>query len=143
MFSFSGPDELSRLTTLFGHYVKQNQWECAKVTVRQIHARAPAKARDLLRDVATRPSSSSAFVYMASQEMSSLCGEILTASLAQSGFEMALQSCKALCSREQTRVLDRLGPFFCHCWKLIMFFFYVQAEGACRYDGSVEKVDAG
>jgi hypothetical protein len=108
MFAINPSEEVNRLSTLFAHYVRINQWECAKVTVRQLHARVAGKAKELLRDVVLKPSSSPVLVHLASQEMTLLFGEDSLPANNQSAMEMTLQSCKALGSREQARVLDRL-----------------------------------
>jgi uncharacterized membrane protein YgcG len=104
---FANQGDESKLSTLFTHYCKLSQWECARLTARQLHVRSPQRAKELLREVASRSSSSPLLVHLAAHELH-LLGETFPANLvASSAFDMTLHSLKTLCSREQARVLDR------------------------------------
>ncbi len=107
MFAVSEGETLARLGALFAHYVKLGQWEAARATVRQVHCRSPARAHELLRDVAARASAPAALVWQASCELAALGGTAVEAAQG-AALDMAVRACKELASRDQGRVLDRL-----------------------------------
>jgi hypothetical protein len=124
-FGFLGQDEPAKLARAFNGYVLLAQWECAKVTLRQLAKHNASRARDMLLDVvlhgpppsvlysaAKRALPAPAFLawlcYAEYLEQGGKLSDVPVRRLEQLEFEMALVCCQEVTTKEQFKLLERV-----------------------------------